>query len=61
MSDKKSNYGDIFNVGVGAVLAVYCLLLNVGFNNTAFYPSFDMQSSLTIENACSGEFILTVM
>lgn len=46
----------------GVVLTVLALLLVAGLNNTAFYPStFDLQSSLTIENASSSEFTLTVM
>jgi len=46
----------------GVVLTVLALLLVAGFNNTAFYPStFDLQSSLTIENASSSKFTLTVM
>jgi cytochrome d ubiquinol oxidase subunit II len=33
-----------------------------GFNHTSFYPStFDLQSSLTIENASSSQYTLTVM
>ncbi|WP_185153938.1 cytochrome d ubiquinol oxidase subunit II [Dysgonomonas sp. ZJ279] len=48
--------------GIGTVLTVCCLLLITGFNNTAFYPStHDLQSSLTIENASSSEFTLSVM
>ena len=41
---------------------VLSLLINVGLNYTAFYPSLaDLQSSLTISNSCSSEFTLTVM
>ena len=48
--------------GMGTVLTVFALLLIAGFNHTAFYPSsFDLQSSLTIENASSSKFTLTVM
>ena len=48
--------------GVGVVLVVFTLFLNVGLNNTAFYPSnFDYNSSLTIENASSSYYTLTVM
>jgi len=33
-----------------------------GFHNTAFYPStFDLQSSLTIENASSSKYTLVAM
>ena len=33
-----------------------------GFSNTAFYPStYDLQSSLTIQNASSSEYTLIAM
>ena len=33
-----------------------------GFNNTAFYPSaYDLQSSLTIQNASSSHYTLVAM
>lgn len=52
----------IFFTGVGAVLAVCCLLLITGFNNTAYYPStYALQASLTIENSSSSHFTLTAM
>ena len=52
----------IWYAGVGTVLTVFALLLSVGYNHTAFYPSTaDLQSSLTIANASSSEFTLTVM
>jgi len=52
----------IWFAGAGAVLTVLALLLVAGFNNTPFYPSSsDIQSSLTIENASSSKFTLTVM
>ena len=52
----------IWPVGIGVVLTVFSLLLLVGLNNTAFYPSTaDLQSSLTIANACSSEFTLCTM
>jgi cytochrome d ubiquinol oxidase subunit II len=52
----------IWFVGPGAVLTVFALLLTAGFNNTAFYPSvYDLQSSLTIENASSSKYTLTAM
>lgn len=53
--------GFIFT-GSGTVLVVFTLLITAGFNNTAFYPSvFDLQSSLTIQNASSSKFTLVVM
>jgi cytochrome d ubiquinol oxidase subunit II len=52
----------IWFAGAGTVLTVFSLLLVAGFNHTAFYPStFDLQSSLTIENASSSRFTLTAM
>lgn len=52
----------IWPVGIGVVLTVFSLFLLVGLNNTAFYPSTaDLQSSLTIANACSSEFTLCTM
>jgi cytochrome d ubiquinol oxidase subunit II len=48
--------------GTGTVLTVFALFLIAGFNNTAFYPSvYDLQSSLTIQNASSSKFTLTAM
>lgn len=48
--------------GTGTVVTVTCLLLAVGYNGTAFYPSTaDLQSSLTIGNASSSMFTLQVM
>jgi len=47
---------------VGTVLTVFALFLIAGFNNTAFYPSiYDLQSSLTIQNASSSKFTLVAM
>jgi cytochrome d ubiquinol oxidase subunit II len=58
---KKTTRG-IWFTGPGTILTVLALFLIAGFNNTAFYPStFDLQSSLTIENASSSKFTLTVM
>lgn len=48
--------------GAGTVLTVFALFLLAGFNNTAFYPSiYDLQSSLTIQNASSSKFTLVAM
>ncbi|MCE1167082.1 MAG: cytochrome d ubiquinol oxidase subunit II [Sphingobacteriia bacterium] len=60
--------------GIGTVLAVLGLFLNVGFNNTAYYPAYNtalakgspealqfMQSSLTIQNSSSSHYTLTAM
>lgn len=52
----------IWFAGVGTVLTVTMLVLISGYNGTAFYPSStDLQSSLTIYNACSSEFTLKAM
>ncbi|MDD4190296.1 MAG: cytochrome d ubiquinol oxidase subunit II [Mangrovibacterium sp.] len=58
---KRSGKGIWFS-GAGTVLTVLSLFLLAGFNQTAFYPSaFDLQSSLTIENASSSKFTLVAM
>ncbi len=52
----------IWFAGAGTVLTVLALLLVVGYNNTAYYPStHDLQSSLTLANSCSSQFTLKVM
>jgi cytochrome d ubiquinol oxidase subunit II len=52
----------IFTVGIGTVLTVMAVLLNVGLNGTSFYPSLhDLQSSLTIENASGSHYTLSAM
>jgi cytochrome d ubiquinol oxidase subunit II len=49
-------------VGVGIVLTVMAIILNVGFNNTAYYPStYDLQSSLTIMNSSGSHYTLMAM
>ena len=46
----------------GTVLAVLSLFLIAGLNGTAFYPStYNLQSSLTIENSSSSHYTLTAM
>lgn len=48
--------------GVGIVLTVTSLLISVGFNNTAYYPStYDLQSSLTIMNSSGSHYTLVAM
>ncbi len=55
-------YKGIWYSGVGTVLTVLAMFLIAGWNNTAFYPStFNLQHSLTIENASSSKYTLTVM
>lgn len=52
----------IWFAGIGTVLAVLALLLCVGYNHTAYYPSTaDLQSSLTLANSCSSQFTLKTM
>lgn len=59
---KESETKGIWFAGVGTLFVVFALLINVGYNNTSYYPStFDLQSSLTIENSCSSPFTLKVM
>lgn len=58
----KTSDNGIWFAGVGTILTVFALFLIAGLNNTAFYPStFDLQSSLTIENASSSKYTLTAM
>ena len=48
--------------GIGIVLTVMAVLLNVGLNNTAYYPStVDLQSSLTIVNSSGSHYTLMTM
>jgi len=48
--------------GLGTILTVFALFLIAGLNNTCFYPStYDLQSSLTIQNASSSKYTLTTM
>ena len=52
----------IWPAGIGTVCTVLALLLMVGYNHTAYYPSTaDLQSSLTLSNSCSSHFTLTAM
>ena len=52
----------IWPAGMGIVLTVTALMLILGYNHTAYYPSLsDMQSSLTIENSASSRYTLIAM
>ena len=52
----------IWFAGVGTVLTVLALLLCVGYNNTAYYPSTaDLQSSYALANSCSSQCTLKTM
>ncbi|MDR3630457.1 MAG: cytochrome d ubiquinol oxidase subunit II [Desulfocapsaceae bacterium] len=60
----KSSDKGIWFGGLGTVLVGLAVFFLAGFNNTAFYPSkatADLQSSLTIYNASSTHYTLTVM
>lgn len=58
---KNSTKGIWFG-GLGTVLVGLAVFFLAGYNNTAFYPSkVDLQSSLTIYNASSTHYTLTVM
>ncbi|PID88233.1 MAG: cytochrome d ubiquinol oxidase subunit II [Bacteroidia bacterium] len=58
---KRKDSGIWFS-GPGTFLTVLALFFMAGFNHTAYYPStFDLQSSLTIENSSSSHFTLTAM
>lgn len=63
MSIFKTSYTKgIWFSGIGTVLTVLALLLSVGYNDTAYYPSVaDIQSSLTLANSCSSKFTLKTM
>lgn len=59
---EKQSKKAIWFSGIGVVLTVFALFLTAGFNHTAFYPSiYDLQSSLTIQNASSSNYTLIAM
>jgi cytochrome bd ubiquinol oxidase subunit II len=48
--------------GIGTIITVFALFINLGFNNTSFYPSkYDFMSSITIENGSSSKYTLMIM
>ncbi len=58
----KNFKGGSWYFAIGTVLAVLSLFWVAGYNDTPFYPSLtDPNSSLTIRNASSSHFTLTVM
>lgn len=58
----KASHKGIWFTGSGTVLTVFALFLIAGLNRTSFYPSlYDLQSSLTIQNASSSPFTLKTM
>jgi cytochrome d ubiquinol oxidase subunit II len=59
---REKNANGIWYTAPGTVLTVFSLFLIAGFNNTAYYPSsYDLQSSLTIQNSSSSQYTLTIM
>jgi len=59
---EKCSTKGIWGAGLGTILTVFALLLVVGFNNTAYYPStYDLQSSLTLKNSSSSQYTLMAM
>ncbi|MCX6284336.1 MAG: cytochrome d ubiquinol oxidase subunit II [Bacteroidetes bacterium] len=59
---EKCHTRGIWLSGTGTVLTVWALLLLAGYNHTAYYPStYDLQSSLSIENSSSSHYTLTAM
>jgi len=58
----KTSTKGIWFGGLGTVLVGLAVFFLAGYNNTPFYPSkVDLQSSLTIYNASSTHYTLTVM
>lgn len=52
----------IWFTSFGIIFTVLALFFLAGFNNTAYYPStFDLQSSITIENSSSSHYTLSAM
>lgn len=51
----------IWPAGIGTVLTVLALFLIAGYNHTAYYPSLDLASSLTIFNSSSSHYTLRIM
>ena len=52
----------IWPAGLGTVLTCLAIFFLAGYNNTPFYPSkIDLNSSLTIYNASSSHYTLTMM
>jgi len=58
----KASKRGIWFTGAGTILTVFALFMVAGLNGTSFYPSlYDMNSSLTIQNASSSLFTLKTM
>ncbi len=62
LTSRKTSDKGIWFSGLGTVLVGLVVFMLPALNNTAFYPSYvDLQSSLTIYNASSSRYTLTVM
>ncbi|MCP3875752.1 MAG: cytochrome d ubiquinol oxidase subunit II [Desulfobacteraceae bacterium] len=62
VSSFKGSFKGIWFSGLGCVLVGLVVLCLPAFNHTPFYPSkLDLQSSLTIFNASSSKYTLTIM
>lgn len=58
----KSYRSGIWWTGIGTIITIVALLLDLGYNDTCYMPSLtDPQSSLSIANSSSTEFTLKVM
>jgi cytochrome d ubiquinol oxidase subunit II len=58
----KESVKGIWFSGIGTVLTVFALFIIAGFNGTSYYPStYDLQSSLTIQNSSSSFYTLKTM
>ena len=58
---KKPFTQGIWFTGIGTILVVLTLFWVAGYNDTAYYPSTDPSSSLSIRNSSSSLFTLQVM
>ncbi len=59
---REKNANGIWFTAPGTVITVFSLFLIAGFNHTAYYPStYDIQSSLTIQNSSSSHYTLIIM
>lgn len=59
---ERNKKNTIKTMGVAIILTVMSVLLNVGLNNSSFYPSLsNIQQSLTIKNASGSHYTLSTM
>jgi len=58
----KDSTKGIWFAGLGTVITICTIILLLGFNHTAIYPSLvDIKSSLTIQNSSGSLYTLTIM